>query len=147
MSFINKLMVLFMLLVFFLGCSNNDDSAMGPDNSDQQQPDLSSFSEIQDQVFTQSCAISGCHLGSSAPFGLDLSEANAYGNLVNVASGEKPSLLRVKPGQPDSSYLIMKLRGDPGISGSRMPANGPPFLEEATVDSIAAWIREGAMNN
>jgi len=100
------------------------------------------FNEIQDRVFSVSCAVSGCHLGGDAPFGLDLSEGLAYDNLVGVASGQMPQLLRVKPLASDESYLINKLRGE-GISGERMPRNRSP-LSDATIDSIAAWIDRGA---
>jgi hypothetical protein len=65
---------------------------------------------------------------------------------VNVASLEKPSLLRVKPGDPDNSYLIQKLEGAAGISGSRMPLGGP-FLDRETIDKIRSWIQDGAPNN
>ncbi len=100
------------------------------------------FNEIQDRVFSVSCAVSGCHLGGEAPFGLDLSEGLAYDNLVGVASGQMPQLLRVKPLASDESYLINKLRGQ-GISGDRMPRNRSA-LSDATIDSIAAWIDRGA---
>jgi hypothetical protein len=67
------------------------------------------FSEIQDEVFTPTCALSGCHTGAAAQEGLRLDEANSYGMLVDVASSQVPSILRVAPGDPDNSYLIQKL--------------------------------------
>ena len=73
------------------------------------------FSAIQQNILRNSCALSGCHQGSAAPFGLDLSEGQAYGNLVNVRSAERPSLLRVNPGAPDSSYMVKKIEGAPDI--------------------------------
>jgi len=54
--------------------------------------------------------------------------------------------MRVKPGDPANSYLIQKLEGAPGISGSRMPFGGP-FLDQPTIDLIKAWITSGAPNN
>jgi len=29
--------------------------------------------------------------------------------------------------------------------GGRMPANGPPYLQQATVDVIRQWIQDGAL--
>ncbi len=107
------------------------------------QPTLSS---IQANIFSQKCALSGCHLGSSAPLGLELSEGKARGNLVNVASQEAPKLLRVAPGNPDQSYIIRKIEGAPGIIGERMPRGRDP-LSQAEIDAIRQWIQDGAPDN
>jgi hypothetical protein len=104
------------------------------------------FTELHAQVLGPSCAVSGCHLGAGAPFGLDLASGVAYGNLVNAASGEVPSLLRVAPGNASDSYLIRKLEGTPGIVGVRMPFGGP-YLPQSTIDRIRAWIDNGAPND
>ena len=107
---------------------------------------VSLASDVQ-PVFTQSCA--GCHSGQGSvlPGSMDLSSAaDSFANLVNVASVQQAALDRVEPGNPDDSYLIRKLEGDPTISGSRMPQGGP-FLDQATVDTIRQWITEGAQNN
>jgi hypothetical protein len=60
---------------------------------------------------------------------------------------ENGALNRVEPGDPERSYLILKLRGDPSIVGARMPFDGPPYLSPEQIDGIAAWIRAGAANN
>jgi hypothetical protein len=78
---------------------------------------------------------------------MNLRSGNTYAAIVNVASSEQPSLLRVKPGDPANSYLIRKLEGAAGIDGVRMPANGPPYLDQATIDQIKSWITNGAPNN
>jgi hypothetical protein len=97
------------------------------------------FSSIQEKVLTPACALSGCHGGSQNP---NLSAGQAYDNLVNKASIENPSVLRVKPGESTSSLLIKKLRGD---GTSVMPPSGQ--LTQATIDSIIVWIDNGALNN
>ncbi len=109
-------------------------------------PTIPSFSTIQESVFNLNCALSGCHLGSSAPLGLDLSEGKAYNNLVNVPSGELPQLRRVAPGKPDSSYLVWKIEGRPGIQGQRMPRGRDPLPQEA-ISLIRRWIDAGAPQN
>jgi hypothetical protein len=43
----------------------------------------------------------------------------------------------VKPGDPANSYIIQKLQGSPGITGTRMPFGGP-YLDQATIDQIAS---------
>jgi hypothetical protein len=105
------------------------------------------FAQIQQQIFTPTCARSGCHAASTASEGLVLDAGRSYALLVGHAATEASALDRVQPGRPESSYLILKLRGDPSISGLRMPQNGPPFLTAAQIDGIAGWIRAGAPNN
>ena len=80
------------------------------------------------------------------PGAMDLRSGNSFASLVNVASLEQPTLMRVKPGDPDNSYVIHKLEGAPGITGSRMPFGGP-FLAQATIDEVRSWIASGAPNN
>jgi len=99
------------------------------------------LSMIQSQIFTPRC--SGCHPPNQ---GLDLEAGNAFGSIVNVSSSEQPSLLRVKPGDPDNSYLYKKVLGAAGISGSRMPQGGP-FLTSTQLQLIRDWILAGAQNN
>ncbi len=103
------------------------------------------FSEIQSNVFTPSCAVSGCHTGGSAPQGLRLDEANSYGLLVDQPSSEVPATLRVAPGNPDDSYLIQKLEGTASV-GAQMPLNGTP-LPQSTIDIIRQWITDGALDD
>ncbi len=54
-----------------------------------------------------------------------LEAGQSYGNLVGRPAAENSSLDRVAPGNPDASYIILKLRGDPSITGERMPLGGP----------------------
>ncbi|MBW3568476.1 MAG: hypothetical protein KY410_11070, partial [Proteobacteria bacterium] len=101
---------------------------------------VATLDSIQDNVFTPICT--QCHTGASAPQGLRLEEGVSYGMLVNVASTEVPSLLRVEPGNPDDSYLIQKLEGTAAV-GDRMPLGGP-YLPQADIDVIRQWITDGA---
>lgn len=68
--------------------------------------------------------------------------ANAYAYLVNRPALEKPSLLRVNPGDPASSVLIDKLRGR-DVS-TVMPLGAEP-LSEDEIKKIEDWIRDGAL--
>jgi len=99
------------------------------------------FQSIQDNVFTPIC--SRCHAGAAAPEGLMLDAAHSYNLLVGVGSQEVPSLKRVTPGDPDSSYIIIKLTNGPGIVGAQMPFGLPP-LPQPTINAIRQWIANGA---
>jgi hypothetical protein len=123
------------------GCAGNGDGldANGrPIGS--QPPPTDDFSQIQDTVFTPICT--GCHAGASAPVGLRLDEGNSYALLVNVASSEVPSLLRVDPGDPENSYLVQKIEGRAAVGG-RMPLGGPQLPQES-IDLVKRWIATGA---
>jgi hypothetical protein len=106
-------------------------------------PITADFQSIQDNVFTPIC--SKCHIGASAPEGLQLDAAHSYNLLVGVPSAEDPSLLRVKPGDPDNSYMVRKIEGASGILGGQMPLGETP-LPQATIDAIRQWITNGAPN-
>ena len=107
------------------------------------QPFLAS---IQNNLFTPTCSVAGCHSGPSGPnlpTGMDLSSANAsFSSLINIASLQEPTIFRVAVGDADNSYLIHKLEGT-SAQGSRMPLGGP-FLDLATIDVIRLWIDTGA---
>ena len=100
------------------------------------------FQSIQDNVFTPICT--QCHIGASAPQGLQLDAAHSYALLVGVPSNEKSSVLRVKAGDPDNSYIVQKLEGAAGIVGSQMPLDQTP-LPAATITAIRQWITNGAL--
>jgi methionine-rich copper-binding protein CopC len=137
-----------MAVIFSAGCAGNGEGL------DQNGQPLSSggtsteattadFQSIQDNVFTPIC--SKCHIGASAPEGLQLDAEHSYNLLVGVPSAEQPSLLRVKPGDPDDSYMVHKIEGLPGIDGGQMPLGETP-LPQATIDAIRQWITNGAPN-
>lgn len=96
------------------------------------------LSRVQGEIFDLFCI--GCHPPNG---GLDLERGNSHGNLVNVPSTQQPALVRVKPGDPDASYLYRKINGGPGISGSRMPQGGP-FLSTEKTQLLRDWIIAGA---
>jgi len=102
---------------------------------------------IQQHILTPSCA--GCHDADSRAGDLDLSSADAsYAGLVGVpaenAVAAEGRWLRVKPGDPDSSFLFRKI-GTPGVGeGAPMPV-GEYELSEECLDVISAWILDGAL--
>jgi Bacterial Ig-like domain len=108
-------------------------------------PPLSAdFASIQANIFTPICSV--CHIGGGAPEGLRLDAADSYNLLVGVPSTEVPSLLRVKPGDPNDSYIIQKLEGHAAV-GAQMPDGCPstqPCLTTTTIAFIAQWITDGA---
>lgn len=97
-------------------------------------------------VLRQRCA--ACHLTGKEPGKIALHPGAAYANLVNVAATET-KFLRVRPGKPNESYLMMKLDGthlDRGGTGARMPLGQAP-LDVAMRDKFRAWIAAGAKDD
>jgi len=93
--------------------------------------------------FNQQCY--ACHLRGAEPGGLALEPGVAYDELVGVESTQS-DLLRVAPGEPESSYLVHKLRGthlEVGGQGARMPQGGVE-VSETVLDAIVRWIEAGA---
>jgi uncharacterized protein (TIGR03118 family) len=108
------------------------------------------LTQLQTQIFTPIC--SGCHngQGSFLPGSQNLSAGHTFSNVVNVASVEQPSKLRIKPSDPGSSYLVLKVEGDPSISNARMPDGCPatqPCLTQDQINMIIDWVNSGAPNN
>jgi len=102
-----------------------------------------SLATLQSTIFGPRC--SGCHngVGGSLPGSMNLSNAAATAAaIINVDSLENPAVKRVAPGNPGNSYLVHKLEGTQTV-GDRMPLGGP-FLDQATVDLVRAWIQAGA---
>ena len=112
-------------------------------NPNALQPTLSS---IQQNIFNLDCALSGCHAGTTPQQGQNLSEGQSFNNIVNVPSMEVPSLFRVNPGNPNESYLFLKITGAPLIVGSQMPL-GRPTLSAEKIEIIRQWIENGALDN
>ena len=131
-----------------VACDENLSSLVGPT------PNLEpTFSTIQSEIFEKTdsagrTACTNCHTstGRNPSGGLNLNHGVAYAQLVNAPTRLPVGRIRVIPGDPANSYLINKLEGL-GISGNRMPNNGPPYLTDGQILVINRWIAIGAPNN
>lgn len=92
---------------------------------------LACFSRDIQPVLLSRCASTGCHDA--------VSHKEGY-----VFSSFSTTLTAVTPGNPASSKLYKVIRFETGED--RMPPAGSPQLTVAEIDSIAAWIRRGALN-
>lgn len=87
-----------------------------------------------------------CHPGVNSS--LDLGEGRSYDDLVGIRALEDPQLVRVIAGDPGSSFLYLKLGGDPPVAdipaiGERMPPRSPP-IDPADLELVRRWIAQGA---
>ena len=127
--------VLVTLAALLAGCSSNEPSAPG---------DVSTLSGDVQPIFDSRCASQQCH-GAEEDADLRLTSGDSHGELVNVPSIQVPSLMRVLPSEPDSSYLVLKI-GDSPPQGNRMPIGQAP-LTTTDVSTIRSWIDNGALDN
>lgn len=98
-------------------------------------------------VLKARCAV--CHMTGKEPGGMALTPDSAWSDLVDQPSLGLPSMKRVTPAEPQSSYLLHKLWGthrSAGGAGSRMPMHQPP-LAGAVMDQFERWVMSGAPDN
>ncbi len=92
-------------------------------------------------IFEAACV--NCHMNGETSGSLDLDLG--VDALVDVASVDLPSMVRVRPTKSENSYLWHKLEGthiDAGGSGVKMPKGGSLTPTELT--TVKGWIESGA---
>ncbi|MDE2704152.1 MAG: hypothetical protein F4Z57_19875 [Gemmatimonadetes bacterium] len=135
-----RLMRLSLLLTAALwwgGCGG-DDSTVGPDGEGTLTE--ATLTQVR-EVFAVNCTFSGCHSGGEPAADLSL-EGDFASRIVGVDSGQRPDFKLVDPGNPNKSYLLIKVRGDDEIVSQQMPPGNPLPAEQ--VEIIRAWIASGA---
>ena len=135
-----RLSLLLTAALLWAGCGG-EDSTVGPDESAVEGSRTEATLAEVSEVFAVSCAFSGCHSGGDPAAGLSL-EGDFAARIVGVASEQRSDLKLVDPGNPDKSYLLIKVRGDDEIVSQRMPPGNPLSAEQ--VEIIRAWIASGA---
>ena len=120
------------------------DSSQDSQEESGQNVDTPSFGLDVVPVMNDKCA--GCHY--SQPEGLPLYNEEAYDLLVNVPSGQLPSMDRVEPGDLENSYLWRKLEDThkaAGGKGEKMPGTYGEPLTSQELELFRAWIVGGAL--
>ena len=132
--------LLLVATLLWTGCGG-DDSTLGPDGTDGEGTLTEATLAQVSGVFSVSCALSGCHSGGEPAADMSL-EGDFAARIVGVASGQRPDLKLVDPGNPDDSYLLIKVRGGDEIVSQQMPPG--KVLPAEQVEIIRAWIASGA---
>lgn len=131
-----------MLLSALVSCGG-DSSSTGPDPDPDPDPDRPvSYSQDIQPIFNGNCALSGCHDSGTQESGVNLSSYDDAINSVGVQYGTEI----IQPGEPENSPIVDKISNENPQEGERMPLNRSP-LSEANIDSIVAWIENGAPDN
>lgn len=93
--------------------------------------------QVQTQVFNLECA--NCHYDTFVdPVLTD--KGSVATHLVWRFSSQNPHMYRIKPGDPDNSWLMVRMRGEQGTDP--MPPGDP--LPQEQIDLVASWIEDGA---
>ncbi len=110
-----------------------------------------SFALNVQPIWTVNCAVAGCHVPGNPPQGLVLSEGFAYSNVVDVPAVGSPGKLRVDSSNSDPlRSLIVRKDGDMlemDDGGGKMPPEPRTPISSAELDTIMAWIAQGALDN
>jgi hypothetical protein len=143
-----------------LGCASSanngsvdggDDAGASSDVAGCADAGASVFEQKIQPIFDTYCVT--CHTGISAPQALVLGgdgvcAKDVYSAIVSAPSREAKQL-RVAPGMPDASFLLMKMTGDfskascAPACGDRMPQGGSP-VSAAELTTFTQWIADGA---
>lgn len=96
----------------------------------------------------QRCGTAKCHGGEKPKEGLDLSSEAALQATAIGKDAAQASLKRIAPGDPEASYLFLKITkqrrtDDKRIKWRSMPP-GPLPLNESEITLIETWIKAGA---
>jgi hypothetical protein len=138
----------FVSVIVLAGCTGSTTKPTGEtgDDTGDTGPGAATFSRVRDEVLVPTCAISACHAVGTQGSGFVLPEGEEHAAIVGVESQFAPGEVLVVPGDPDASYLVLKLEDAVGIAGSPMP---PPFgnLDPDQIALVRAWIDAGALEN
>jgi len=131
--------------LFLIGCGKLKELPTAPGVGGEPIDPTATFTRVQNEIFTPTCAQLGCHDRLGRQEDQQLTAGVAYAQIVNHPSVEMPQLVRVAPADPANSYLYRKITGA-GITGDRMPQGGP-YLSDAQIKLVRDWIRRGAPND
>jgi hypothetical protein len=134
-----------------VACSDNKAELSAPVVAEAGAPTVEPTSAFARDVATPLSGECGsCH-GARAEKGLVLSgvdEKTLKASLVGVASKEAATMHLIEPGEPDKSYLVLKIRGTLGAvacassCGAKMPLSGSFPAENMA--ALESWIKDGA---
>ena len=136
-----------------LGAIDELDPEVGPprvercDDADSDPGRDVSYARDIAPLFTRAVAGCGCHLPTDpAPIGVAEAGLDLSSRAALLRGGARSGAAVVRPGKPCDSLLVQKLAEGPPV-GSRMPFDGPPYLEAAELQLISDWIAEGALDD
>jgi len=133
----------------FVAACGGGDGDTPPDVVDDPDPleitakaEPGSLDDLHERIISKRCSGQPglCHNGQFEP---NLSTPGlTYAYLVNRPGIEKPTALRVQPGNPGASLFVDKIRNR-GVA-TQMPLGAEPLAEE-DMAALEKWINDGAL--
>ncbi|WP_394841335.1 hypothetical protein LZC95_30220 [Pendulispora brunnea] len=124
-------------------------------SSDAPEESGPSFKGTVHPILAQSCSLTACHGSKESNLGIYIpsSPADVHATLMTESPTARGAKF-VVPGNPDASYLMMKIDGTQGqleakcsgTCGAQMPLD-LPVLSDSERAAIRAWILAGAKND
>lgn len=104
------------------------------------------LTEVQAEIFDNSCAFSTCHGDGGGAQGLSLTDGSSYAELVGVAAEQVLDLNLVEPGDHENSYLWKKCAPTDDVVAAAMP-EGADGLDPEQLARLESWIDNGALDD
>jgi hypothetical protein len=119
--------------------ATGDDAGFGCLVCSDASEELPDWVAVRDNIDRICSDTDNCH--GSAAGGMGLSPGHEFDTMINVTSTENPPMKRVLPGDPEHSYVYLKVLCDGGIVGACMP-NG--VSDDPVARLFHDWIEAGA---
>lgn len=129
-----------LLVLALLPACGGDDSVGPADEEENGDRGPVTLARLATEIFTPRCATSACHAGATPSAALSL-EADRLAEMIGASSNQEEGAKLIDPGNPDSSYLIRKVKGTG--SGKQMPIGMDP-LTPGEIQMIVDWVAAGA---
>jgi hypothetical protein len=100
--------------------------------------DTTTCPNIERDLFARRCGVDGCHASVDPVAGLDLASPNVAMRLVGVTSRCRAMPL-VAQGNPEGSFLFLKVSLAQPACGRRMPSDTMP-LNNTEIACVRAWV-------
>ena len=141
-----RMIPLAVLAATALACGESTTDPMEEEEEDTREilSDPSFATDINEIIQRRGCASGSCHGGGAGDMTLTASAAANFAAWVNVQA-ESEDFLLVEPGNPDDSYVVIKVEGRQAV-GLRMPRGGTA-LDNIDLTNLRNWISNGAPNN
>jgi hypothetical protein len=145
-----------------IACSSSSSSGGTPKKDagagDGRTHDYPSFSDDVMAVVVKNCALAACHGSQQSNLNIYLPGDPAVVYSEFQKTSPTTGLKFIEPGNPDQSYVMLKLDGKQGTLGSKCPSGNcgtemPPGDPDGTLipqderDAVRAWISAGAKND
>jgi hypothetical protein len=100
--------------------------------------------DVQQQLLVPRCAVAGCHVPYAPTGDIDYLSADLGERLRGAPSSTCSGRLLIDPEEPDNSFFLARLAGDPDCNGTPMRGGQMPLvgakLSPHELECVRAWV-------